>query len=460
MAIGLDAYWVQFGDMKNKILGYYESIENKVSEYADIVSVGLVDNAEAARKAAASFRTEDVDVVFCHCATYCPSDRLILAVKDIDVPVVLLNIQSVKALDMSTIKEIPDFLSDGCTCACLPEMTAALARFSKRFDVITGYLTGDAETNQALQSWCVAASVRRCLRYRNIGFVGHAFSGMLDIYVDEVELLNTLGIYTHHIEFNDIIDEAKQASTTDIGLWDKKFADVFGKEERGDINVLCRYTEALQRITNKLSLFGVACHYAGNYQVEEEMVSALNPAFSMLMKSRIACTVEGDIQAAVAMFILKRILGSAMLAELYSMDFNDQTCIIGHSGAGDPDVSDETPLLKESNVFHGRKGKGYLTQFYPKAGPVTLLALSRDDQGFKLVAAEGICEKGATMSIGDTNCRVRFEGGLRNFVNEWASKGPSHHSVLGIGHDLDTIKRVAMVLRLPLSIVTVGSLGT
>ena len=39
------------------------------------------------------------------------------------------------------------------------------------------------------------------------------------------------------------------------------------------------------------------------------------------------------------MSILKTIAGCGQLSEMYSIDFNEDICIIGHSGSGDADIS-------------------------------------------------------------------------------------------------------------------------
>ena len=100
--------------------------------------------------------------------------------------------------------------------------------------------------------------------------------------------------------------------------------------------------------------------------------SMLIPAFSMLIKQGTACAVEGDMKVAMAMSILKTISGTGQLSEMYSIDFNDDICIIGHSGSGDADISDKKPTMKIVTVFHGKTGGGYLTQFYPYTGPCYL----------------------------------------------------------------------------------------
>lgn len=157
----------------------------------------------------------------------------------------------------------------------------------------------------------------------------------------------------------------------------------------------------------------------------------LIPAFSMLIKQGTACAVEGDMKVAMAMSILKTISGMGQLSEMYSIDFNEDICIIGHSGSGDADISlAHKPTMKIVKVFHGKVGGGYLTQFYPPVGPVTYLAITQDKDGnFKFVVAEGENQPGPIFTFGDTNMRTKFSIPCREFVNRWAGRPyPSYGS--------------------------------
>ena len=71
------------------------------------------------------------------------------AVKDLDVPVVLLNIQKVRALDYDKI-DIASWLGEGYACGAVGEMVADLERFGKRHAVITGVAEGGDPTVSAI----------------------------------------------------------------------------------------------------------------------------------------------------------------------------------------------------------------------------------------------------------------------------------------------------------------------
>ena len=61
---------------------------------------------------------------------------------------------------------------------------------------------------------------------------------------------------------------------------------------------------------------------------------------------------------------------------------------------------------------------GYPTQFYPHPGSITYLGITQDKDGyFRFVVAEGINEPGPIFTFGDTNMRMRFARGAREFCN-------------------------------------------
>ena len=158
----------------------------------------------------------------------------------------------------------------------------------------------------------------------------------------------------------------------------------------------------------------------------------------------------------MAMSILKTIAGTGQLSEMYSIDFEDDICIIGHSGSGDADISQaKKPTMKIVPVFHGKTGGGYLTQFYPPTGDITYRAITQDGNGnFKFIVAEGVNEPGPIFTFGDTNMRTRFAIDAREFVNKWSEAGPTHHMAAAVGRHIDVILKVAKILNVPVEIVT------
>ena len=321
---------------------------------------------------------------------------------------------------------------------------------------------GDPEVAAQIEDWCKAAQVRRRFRQTNIAQIGRPYPGMMDLYIDETNLYNRMGLYTKQFDWEDMWAIADDITDTEaIKAKAQDIIDTFEVEggataDDEDILDMAKHVLAFEQWAKDEDLSMIASHYAGKAQgVAGKLDSMLIPAFSMLIKQGTACAVEGDMKVAMAMSILKTISGMGQLSEMYSIDFNEDICIIGHSGSGDADISEKKPTMKIVPVFHGKTGGGYLTQFYPPVGPVTYLAITQDKDGnFKFVVAEGENQPGPIFTFGDTNMRTKFSIPCREFVNRWSEAGPTHHMAAAAGRHIDTILKVAKILNVPVDVIT------
>ena len=172
----------QFAGIRDNIISYHNKLVEKFGkDKGSLVDAGLVDTVQASVEAGKLFRSKDIDIVFCHTATYSPSANLLPAIKDLDVPIVFLNVQCVKSLDIDAVSTIGEWLGNGFTCACVPEMVAVCRRTGKRHDVITGYLEGDNLVDKEIKQWCLAAGVRSRLRNTGVALLGRPYPGMMDL---------------------------------------------------------------------------------------------------------------------------------------------------------------------------------------------------------------------------------------------------------------------------------------
>jgi L-arabinose isomerase len=72
----------------------------------------------------------------------------------------------------------------------------------------------------------------------------------------------------------------------------------------------------------------------------------------------------------------------------------------------------------------------------------------------KMLAAQGKSIPGPRLQIGNTNSRLKFALDPAEFINHWASEGPTHHCALGIGHQVSRIEKLARLLGLELVVVS------
>ncbi|MBE6871172.1 MAG: arabinose isomerase [Ruminococcaceae bacterium] len=460
-SIALGAYLPQFPSLVPEFEEQYEAFKKTLPDTVEIIDGGIVTTKELAMAAGDKFRAADVDLVILQMLTYATSYNMLPAIRDLDVPVVVVNVQKLKAPDYANT-DIPKWLGELYACGAVGEAVADLERAGKRHAVITGVVEGgDPYVAQEIEAWCRAAQVRRRFRDTNIAQIGRPYPGMMDLYIDETNLYNRMFLYTKQFDWekmwaiaDNITDEAAiRAKAEDI----LNTFDIEGGATVETVWEMAKYVVAFEKWVDDEQLGLIASHYDGFATGKAGVLdSMLIPAFSMLIKQGTACAVEGDIKVAMAMSILKTIAGTGQLSEMYSIDFNEDICIIGHSGSGDADISTaKKPTMKIVPVFHGKTGGGYLTQFYPPVGEITYLAITQDKDGnFKFIVAEGVNEEGPIFMFGDTNMRTRFTCGAREFCNRWSEAGPTHHMAAATGRHIDTILKVAKILNVPCEIVT------
>ena len=459
-SIALGAYLPQFPQLVPEFEGQYEPFKATLPTTVEIIDGGLCTTKEAAAAAGDKFRAADVDLVFCQLLTYATSYNMLPAIRDLNVPVVLVNLQKVRCLDFETAGTA-EWLGIGYAGGAVGEMVADLERAGKRHAVITGVVEGgDPEVAAEIEDWCRAAQVRRRLRYTNLAQIGRPYPGMMDLYIDETNLYHRMGLYTKQFDWEKMWAIADNVTDEDVIA--AKVADIHdtfeinGEYDEASIHEMARYVVAFEQWVKDEELGFVASHYDGFATGKAGVLdSMLIPAFSMLIKQGVACAVEGDIKVAMGMSIMKTLSGACQLSEFYTFDFNDDVVLIGHSGSGDADFSTARKASMEIvPVFHGKAGGGFLTRFYPKAGPVTYLGITQDADGhFKFVVSEGVIEDGPTLGNGDTTFRTRFSIGARAWNNRWCECGPTHHFAAAQGSWTDTILKVAKILDVPVQVV-------
>lgn len=471
--IGLAAYWPQFAGLKERLEGYQRYVEDHIREFgAHVVSVGLVDDAPSARSAGDTFASENVDLIVCYVGTYATSSQVLPAVQRPRVPVLILNLQPTPALDYP-VTDTAEWLAN-CSACCVPEISNAFARSRIQFNVVTGLLTpSEGKANKyherawgEIREWIEAARVMRSLHYSRIGFLGHTYPGMLDMYSDFTMHHAQLGIHVELLEMDDLEVRVNQSTEADIAAKIQEINQLFEIAEPGRDKISQPVTEealrwsakvacGLDKLVEDFDLHGLTYYYrglAGN--PFEELGASLIVGNSLLTARGIPASGEGDLKTCVAMMIMDRFGAGGSYTEYYALDFNEEFILMGHDGPGHIAISDKKPVLRGLGLYHGKRGYGISVEFKVRTGPITILGMTQTADGnLKLIAAEGESLPGNTLEIGNTNSRLNFNLDPATFMNRWCEEGPTHHCALGVGHQLSRIRKLARLLNLELAVV-------
>ena len=455
--IGLAAYWPQFPGLKERLEGYTQRVIERVAPWAEVVSAGLVDDADGARAAGDLFAREQVDVILLHTATYATSSQVLPAVQRAKVPVVVLNLQPVAALDYART-DTGEWLAN-CSACCAPELAGAFARALVPYQVVSGLLT-DGDNSRAwreILSWCRAAGAVRALRDTRVGFLGHTYPGMLDLYSDFTQHHAQLGLHVEVLEMDDLQACVDAATDGDLERVLRETRDMFELDATVTDERLrwgARVAAGMDRLVADCRLDALTYYYRGRGTFEE-LGAALILGGSRLTARGVPCAGEGDLKNAVAMFLLDRIGAGGSYTEFYAMDLAEGFMLMGHDGPGHIAISDRRPILRGLGLYHGKAGHGISVEFSVKTGPVTILGVTQTADGrLKLLVAEGESVPGEILRIGNTNSRLRFTLPPDEFMDRWCQEGPTHHVALGCGHEAATLRKVGRLLGLETVVVS------
>jgi L-arabinose isomerase len=431
-------------------------VAERVDAFADVIPAGLVDDAEGARRAGELFAREGVDVILLHTATYATSSQVLPAVQRAGVPVVVLNLQPVAALDYPHT-DTGEWLAN-CSACCAPELAGAFARARVPYQVVSGLLTDgdDARAWREILDWCRAAGAARALKQARIGFMGHTYPGMLDMYSDFTQHHAQLGLHVEVLEMDDL--EACVEAVTDAEL-EATLAETCAMfeldrtvQEEG-LRRSAQVAAGMDRLAAERRLDGLAYYYRGRGTFEE-LGATLILGGSRLTARGVPCAGEGDLKNAVAMLIMDRLGAGGSYTEFYAMDLEEGFVLMGHDGPGHIAISDRRPILRGLGLYHGKAGHGISVEFSVKTGPVTILGCTQTADGrLKFMVAEGESLPGPILQIGNTNSRLRFALPPDEFVDRWCQEGPTHHVALGVGHHATTLKKVGRLLGLETVVV-------
>ena len=468
---GLQAYWAQFPGLRERLLEYGQFIGNKMSQFADVRNFGLVDTEVAARRAGEWFSAQNVDLVFCHCATYATSASILPVHQGCKAPVIVLNLQPAARINYEKTTT-GEWLAH-CGACVAPEISNAFHRAGIPYKVVNGLLGLDytpalslADENTAgrpeavraweqIQEWVKAASVSRTLKHSRFGFLGNTYSGMLDMYSDFTMLQAQAGMHVEILEMCDLDRLLKAVSPAEIRQKLDEMNEMFEisgdspsdplvkKPSREQLEWSAKVAAAQEKLVLEYDLDALSYYYHSvDGNPYEELQSGFIVGHSLLTAKGIPCAGEGDLKTALAMKICDILGIGGSFCEIVVTDYLDNTILVGHDGPFHIGISDRKPILRGMGVYHGKKGTGVSVEAKVKAGPITTLNVTQTIGGrLKLIISEAEATNGTIMAIGNTQTPVRFKTRPDEYMERWFNEAPAHHFALAAGHNASLLQK-------------------
>lgn len=475
-SVGLKAYWSQFAGLRERLLGYGEFLAKKMGEWGDVAFFGLVDDSASAREAGEWFAAKNVDILFCHSATYVTSDSVLPVHQRCKVPAVLLNLQPAARIDYKRTTT-GEWLAN-CGACPVPEITFAFNRAGIPLHVVNGLLgmehtspdaladENTAARPEAQRAWkeiseyCRAAQVKRMLACARFGFLGGNYSGMLDMYNDFTMYQATFGLHVEILEMCDLarilhavtpeqVAEKRRQIDTFFTVSDAPVADKIASIPTAEqLDWSAAVAAAQEAFVQENRLDSLTYYYHGAENNEYEQIqSGFIVGHSLLTARSVPCAGEGDMKTAIAMKICDTLGVGGSYSEIVVVDYLNSTILLGHDGPFHIAISDGKPILRGMGVYHGKKGAGVSVEAKVISGPVTTLGLTQGRDGrFKLIISEGTATDDEIMNIGNTQTHVDFGVDPDSYMDKWFQEAPPHHCAMSVGHNASLFLKVAQLL--------------
>ncbi|MFA6504846.1 MAG: hypothetical protein WCT14_02040 [Treponemataceae bacterium] len=459
LGVGHNTYWKQFDGLLAAMHEKMETFSSKLNEHqVDIFNFGMVDDSVSAYRVLSEIRKIDLDLLFIDMVTYATSATFAPLIQALDIPIVLVALQPLKAMDYQKGTTFIQLCNDD-VCS-VPEFCSVAVRMGKRAPyVIFGTLEGDEEADAEITSWCRIAHVLHDLKRSRIGLMGHVLESMYDMHVDPALITRTFGCHVVAVEPDEIMKHYRDPKPADLAGMTARIRAFFDtpdpvsdnitfmlKEE--DLAVAARAAVALERAIEEKNLSGLAYYYEAEEGSEmRKLVTNFIVGNSMLTAAGFPMCGEFDLKTCMAMLILDRLEIGGSFAEFHPMDFVKGSILVGHDGPHHLNIADGKPVLRSLSKYHGKPGSGAGVEFKIKEGPMTMLGITVNAAGFlKFVVTEGESVQGDIPPTGNTNTHGYFKPDLKTFLRRWMAEGPTHHFALGIGRHAEEIEKIASVL--------------
>jgi L-arabinose isomerase len=439
----LDLFWDLYPELQARSEVTLEGIVERLRQKVDLVSPGLIGNADEAAKAGMVLSEAGVDLAVVWESGYVTAEVPMQALGHLgDLPVLLFVTQRDAQVppEMDYVRYMESTALTG-----LVELGGSLSKTGRQFVTVVGQNEEDTAYEKVARFARVAMIVSE-LKNLNIGMVGHVFPGMMDITVDETSV-NLLGPTITHIPLAEIEARVKSAEKERVKEAIEAVKAAFGTAQVQDDDLFraTRLWVVLQDLVDDYGIngFSLLCQHYVDVAADAPPCLAL----SMLQQtSGIMNGCEGDLGNAIGAFVLRGLSGQSPLFVDWTMfDETQNALFFQHCGIADP-TSVSCPTLSPHSENFGFSGDGVAVQAAGKPGAVTMVSLMHGRDGWRVFASEG-----EALPFDARPCRlnqvfVRVEQPVKAYLEAVSDLGLPHHLNVGYGHVADDIQQLAALL--------------
>jgi L-fucose isomerase-like protein len=422
----------------------HSSLARTLEPFADVAAVVPIEDESGIDAARDAFARARIEVVVVAPAMAAPPSLGHGVLAPGPWPAVIWNALGIDGLAPDA--DQPTAIEHTTTVGC-QMLAGALGRSGLQADVVTT-APDDSASVARLRDVVLAVAPAGALRGATVVRIGAPPPGYLNVECGPGDLAR-LGGRLVEVE-GDELDEAFARATGDeadallAGLRELGIARPAGLDARPS----ARLAVAIGALLDRHQAVCASTNCLGPLLRANERIgipACLAGAFETARGRPVSCT--GDVPAAVALWLGRRLTGAALYTEWYLSQPASGDALLLSCGLADIAWAAGGASLYEVAAVPGVGGLAAGVRFEPRLGPATLLGLAAGADGWRLAWLEGELVGTASPSLRGLAVRFVADGlGPLAAASHWIATAVTHHPVLVPGRVGSTLAVAARAL--------------
>jgi L-arabinose isomerase len=412
---------------------FARKVINRISEKCEVFFPGAARTRDDIERILIGFNEQKLDGIILVNLTYSPGLRLVRALKDNQLPILLANIQPESKVgcnwDMSHLTFNQGVHGAQDTANTLLQMGCSPTILTEEWD-------SDRFKNFVID-WSLAAKSMNFLKSTRLASIGQ-MPGMGDILTDSGAFLRKIGPQIDQVSLGKIyhiMSELDDDQIVHLVEENAKRFEIDPQLSRKNHLYAAKLQIGIEKFLEhgKYSGFSI---YFGAIGDDGRFNQLHMMAASNLMAKGYGYAAEGDMCCTALVAAGQHLAENAHFTEMYAMDFEKNSILQSHMGEGNWKIArkDQPIRLINRQLDIGGLDNPPTIVFMAEPGPATLASLCSVKGAYRLVVTQGeVLDTEVLSNVEMPYFHFAPNLGVRECLNGWLENGGTHHQCLNLG---------------------------
>lgn len=428
---------------------FAREVVEQLKDAADIDFPGAAKDRGLIEKYVKYFNEKEYDGIMIVNLLYSPGMRVVQALKNNKLPLLLANIQPLPDVSQDWNWT---YLTTNQGIHGIQDTSNMIMRAGINCEIITEDWKS-AEFKSFFSDWALAAHTAAEIKKLKVAVFGR-MHGMGDILGDDAAFYRVFGMEVNHESIGEIYSYVQSVTPLEIDAQVAEDSANFmidpklPKESH-------RYAAALQLAFEKFLLDRGYAGFSQHFNIYKEdgrfrQLPILGG--SNLLAKGFGYSAEGDTNVLAMTVIGHIMIGDPHFTEMYSLDFGRDSAMMSHMGEGNWKIArkDRPVKLIDRPLDIGDRENPPTAVFSAQPGTATLVSLvSIEGESYRLIVSRGtILDTEEIPNIPMNYSFFKPETGVKKCMDKWLRYGGTHHQVMFLGDHVRKFEMLCNILKI------------